>query len=125
MTTMVKFFQVENNQEIKHKKTKWLYDRNIKPSSYKEGDLVLKNVGTFNPGLSKIPTRRFGGPRANCYGNWSLLKTHSILSKKELMRTACGHLFCAENIFRWTVEVPEYPTCEAPIEYEEIDQIFY
>ncbi|RNA40122.1 hypothetical protein BpHYR1_052505 [Brachionus plicatilis] len=55
------------------------------PSSYKEGDLVLKNVGTFNPGLSKIPTRRFGGPRANCYGNWSLLKTPSILSKKELM----------------------------------------
>ncbi|RNA34540.1 hypothetical protein BpHYR1_028809 [Brachionus plicatilis] len=47
------------------------------------------------------------------------------LSKKELTRTACGHLFCADCIFRSTVEIPECPTCEAPIEYEEIDQIFY
>ncbi|RNA27062.1 hypothetical protein BpHYR1_012375 [Brachionus plicatilis] len=39
------------------------------------------------------------------------------LSKKELMRTASGHLFCADCIFRSTVEILECPTCEAPIEY--------
>ncbi|RNA35650.1 Retrovirus-related Pol poly from transposon, partial [Brachionus plicatilis] len=56
------FRQVEKNQEIKLEKTKWLYNRNIKPSSYKEGDLVLKNVVTIKPGLSKKLALKWEGP---------------------------------------------------------------
>ncbi|RNA34491.1 Transposon Ty3-I Gag-Pol poly, partial [Brachionus plicatilis] len=56
------FRQVEKNQEIKLEKTKWLFNRNIKPSSYKEGDLVLKNVVTIKPGLSKKLALKWEGP---------------------------------------------------------------
>ncbi|RNA27067.1 integrase core domain [Brachionus plicatilis] len=56
------FRQVEKNQEIKLEKTKLFYDRNIKPSSYKEGDHVLKNVVTIKPGLSKKLALKWEGP---------------------------------------------------------------
>ncbi|RNA08082.1 Transposon Ty3-I Gag-Pol poly [Brachionus plicatilis] len=56
------FRQVEKVQEIKLEKTKWLNDRYIKASSFKEGCLVLKNVVTIKPGLSKKLALRWDGP---------------------------------------------------------------
>jgi hypothetical protein len=56
------FEQVEKHQEMKLEKTKWLYDRNIKPITYNEGDLVLKNVVTVKTGLSKKLAKKWEGP---------------------------------------------------------------
>ncbi|RMZ98913.1 hypothetical protein BpHYR1_025501 [Brachionus plicatilis] len=36
------------------------------------------------------------------------------------MRTACGHLFCADCIFRSAIEVPDCPTCDTPADYSDI-----
>ena len=48
------------------------------------------------------------------------------LSVNEVMRTACGHLFCADCIFRSAIEVPECPTCDEPVDYSDIySDVFY
>ncbi|CAF1042168.1 unnamed protein product [Brachionus calyciflorus] len=56
------FKHVEQNQDLKLNKGQWLYNRNIKPHTYVEGDLVLKNVVTVKTGLSKKLSQEWEGP---------------------------------------------------------------
>ncbi|CAF1052565.1 unnamed protein product [Brachionus calyciflorus] len=56
------FKHVEQTQDLKLNKAQWLYNRNIKPHTYVEGDLVLKNVVTVKTGLSKKLSQKWEGP---------------------------------------------------------------
>ncbi|CAF0815266.1 unnamed protein product [Brachionus calyciflorus] len=56
------FNKVRTNMDLRLEKTQLLYNRNIKPAQYNEGDLVLKNVVTIKPDLSKKLANKWEGP---------------------------------------------------------------
>ena len=56
------FAQVKLNRDLRLEKTQWLYNRNIRPETYNEGELVLKNVVTIKQGLSKKLAHKWEGP---------------------------------------------------------------
>ena len=112
----VKTKQQSSEELVKPGWSRYL-DENIKCKFEYLANETNKHKIKFEPEQSFV----FDLLESRC-GIWT--RRLAFLGKEDLYITPCGHLHCADCIFRSTVEQPECPDCGTPFELEQLRTLF-